>query len=320
MFIPWAKEVYGEADWKLGSIPKLVKAPDTFATTWLQYNQLDTWATDCTIYASMWAVSDLTWKVRTLDERKDMHNQAIEEWLDPASGWWLNKAVDLIRRNSPNTSSLRVDIDSKDFRDVLELWYSVITWYKWNRQYTEDSDDNCIVETAEIWKSTYGHCIRMTMQKDNIYVVDNYFGRKTCNVYKHAVFKEQVANWIFFYNWYIYFETIPMPVNPLPVHIKATDNPKYYNQILAREKECWDLWDDWFRPIYVNYIDWEPDIIVNNMMNDLMLVRKWLWQLSPELIELLLKLTPEMIANIEKIMWNQHVADQLYVIGQKFND
>ena len=297
MYKPWAIEVYGEADWKLGSIPELVKAPHTFFEQQIQYNQLDTWATDCTLYWSMWAVSDLTWKVWTLEERKEIHELALDEWLDPASGRWLHKAVDLIRRNSSNISSLRVEMNSKDLWDVLELWYSVITWYKWNRQYSDDVDDNCIVETAEIWKSTYWHCLRVTKVKDKIYVIDNYFWRKVCNVYRHAVFQEQIDNWVFFYNWYIYFETIPMPINLLPLHIKAGDNPDYYNEILAREKECWDAWDEWFRPIFSNYIDWLASKINVKMNIDLMLVRTGLWKLIDE-----------------------NIINQLRILWQKFND
>jgi len=297
MYKPWAIEVYGEADWRMGMIPDLPKPKYTFYDKQIQYNQLDTWATDCTLYASMWAVSDLTGKVWTIEERREIHNMAVNKWLSATEWRWLHKAVDLVRKNSSNLSTLRVRIWSDDFWNVMQLWYSVVTGYKTSRQHREDAQDNCIIEDGSIADWWLAHCIRLFEPNDSDYMIDNYYEVKKCNVYKHNVLKEHIANWLFFNYWYIYFETIPMPINLLPLHIKAGDNPDYYNEILAREKECWDAWDEWFRPIFSNYIDWLASKINVKMNIDLMLVRTGLWKLIDE-----------------------NIINQLRILWQKFND
>ena len=259
-YTPWVLEVYGEADWKLGST-EIQEASFCFWDKQLQYNQLDTGKTDCTLYASMWAISDLVWKQWTLEERQDIHNKAIAQWLSPKDWRWLYKAVDLIRREYNKTvpfdqilSSYTMKVGSEEFWSLLFNNYSVITGYRGNRAYNEDVNDNCIVDNDDIGASTYWHCIRLTIKGKFIYVVDNYFWKKQCNVYRIDVFKQLVAKWVFFNNWYIFISKQPIMENKLPPHMTPEQAPWLSDEIKARENDMPTYIQNWWKYTANNYM------------------------------------------------------------------
>lgn len=277
MIQTWAIEVYGEADRRMWGSIKLDTAPSTFRDKKIQYNQLDTWATDCTLYASMGAISDLTGKVFTLEERKEIHQLALDWWLDPAVWRWIHLAVDLLRTYTGWLSSVSMLIKSPQFWNSIEKGYSIVSWYKGSRAVTADMNDNCIMDEAEHGVSTYWHCIRISKKGDYIYIINNYDTILPCNIVRFDTFKEMVDNWVFFRNWYIFTSEIkPMdPLTNLPPHIKPeqVDNNWIRNWIKARENEMIDAIEKWYEP-YQNYLDWWIDAVYPKMLIDLAFIRK----------------------------------------------
>lgn len=107
-------------------------------------------------------------------------------------GMYIYKGVDMVRHlwNSKNPNdtiiSYSIPLQSDLFRQVLDLGYSVWTWYLGNRAYNIDKADR-VLNWNNFKPTTYGHSVRIT-KKDDVYIVDNYYNNKPWdeddNVYK----------------------------------------------------------------------------------------------------------------------------------------
>lgn len=264
-----ALEVYWEADYNLDFIP--IETKHTFFEVQIQYNQLEVNKASCTLHASLWALSDLSWVTIKKDIRDKLWNDAVKLW---ASDKWrrLYKAVDLVRNfwkkeYNPNVSSYCVDINSDEFWLVINKGYSIVTWYRWNKSYNLDKNDNCVLDDTEFWTSTYGHCIRLTKKWDEIFVVDNLFWIP-CNVYKIKDFKQLVKNWIFFNKWYFYYLNNSTMVDKIFPETILTDDPE--------EEEIIKAWKREMDPTQLAFKNYKDKYSIEKMLIDLNNVRKWL--------------------------------------------
>lgn len=244
-------EKYAESDWIMWWIlnrEDIVPPSHIFAEKQIQYNQNEYKKNGCTIYASMWAYSDLTGHIFTLQERQHLYEIAVEQWLDPSIWWYVHKWFDLIRKFKGDVSYARVRIWSDDYRKALKLWFSVVTWYGWNRTYNRDRDDNHIVESNDRGDQSYHHAIRHTLLQDKLYISDNYLWRAS-NVYALPTLEEKQKSWALFTRWYFYFQKIDLLMANLPRHImrdQAFDQETkeiitaWENEVSARLIKWWD--------------------------------------------------------------------------------
>jgi hypothetical protein len=184
----------------------------------IEYNQVPTSPVSCTIFGSMGIISDITGNVFDKKEFDFLWKKALELGANPNVGWYGNLALNLCVKywngklsphfNSTNKiKSYRVNM-FEEFEKTIETMkkgYSLASGYRGNRDYNNDAwgDGDCILETTNLVKTTYGHWIRMFMQEtDNrVYVCDSYKGRP-CNVYSISDLKSLVKNRVFFRNAY----------------------------------------------------------------------------------------------------------------------
>lgn len=201
-------------DW-LGAeidIPSAPKGTQSFKKNGsIQYDQRLVNGFSCTLHASLGAYSDLTGYKFTLEERKAMWDEAVALGANPNLGWYVDAAVDLVRRyankNLPvKVSTYRVSLDADDFWLALAMGYSVVTGFRGNAQYNEDKAD-LILDGLKFFKSTYGHCVRIAYSVGDSadQIIDNYLGSKT-NIYKVPSdnWEKLVDNGVFFRFGYIF--------------------------------------------------------------------------------------------------------------------
>jgi hypothetical protein len=217
--IPEYADFYGiiaekenEDVYRLGAeIIDIPKSPFKYSDLKVQYNQNSIGRYSCTLFGSMGAVSDLTGKVWSMQDQRDIYDQSLKLGLDPNQGWFISDAVDLIRKNyfriyNQELLSFAVDVDSELFYDALTKGYSVVMGYSGNKDFNIDYKDG-ILDGTSFGTGTYGHCVRMTQTDVDIYemVVDNYLGRDP-NTYKikKANLKDLVKNKVFYKKGYIF--------------------------------------------------------------------------------------------------------------------
>lgn len=206
----WAIDWVSETDWIMwevvdpNELPKLTR---NFDTAKIQYNQGKWWSNNwCTVFAAMWAVSDLTWIVWSEAQMKDVYNTAVKEWLDPKVWWFTHKAVDLVRKKAKELLGLEINYatfemsDAKLLNSLADKWYSVVGWFKWNSNYNKDKNEDWIV--TNIHKpTTYWHAIRRFWKR----IIDNYFWIKW-NVYTNDLVQEMLKAWTLHTWWFVYFK------------------------------------------------------------------------------------------------------------------
>jgi hypothetical protein len=210
-----AGEQYDNRDYLISDIiiPRTPKGTDSFRKNGsIQYDQREVAKNSCTIHGAMTAYSALTGYRFTLEERKKIWEMALKEGANPEVGWYINSAVDLVRRYVNENLPIKVEyrrmpIDSFEFGAVMRLGYTPIIGYCGNKDYQLDRDDNGIINNVKFPNYTYAHCLSTTYSIGDEYdlVVDNYPTRKT-NLYKipSANWKQLVMWRVFFGNAYIY--------------------------------------------------------------------------------------------------------------------
>lgn len=203
---------YQETDYQIGADLVLPKPRKTFYDNTIEYNQDEVQKYSCTIHGAIGALSDLSGYKFTLDERKELLKQAIEKGFNTSKGWYVNKAVDLVRnfwdtKNANDTvNTYQLELCSTDFYNAINKGYTVVCSFKGNRAYTTDKADG-ILDDTDFGVSTYGHCIRVLKGEDEKYIelmIDNYAG----GVNRYKVSKENleklVKNKVFYISGYIF--------------------------------------------------------------------------------------------------------------------
>jgi len=185
-------EFTSDTDFQLGGALNLPPAKATFESSGkIQYNQTEVSANSCTLHGSLGAVSDLTGYRFTLEERKALWDQAKMLGASDIDGWYISKAVDLVRQywNKQNPTnqlvSFRIDVGSPQWNAVIEKGYSIVVGYQGNGSYNADEKTGVLDETS-FGTSTYAHCIRMKDKDELIYNedIDNYYPIYTTNIYE----------------------------------------------------------------------------------------------------------------------------------------
>lgn len=189
-------EIYSDSDYILsGGVNKndIPKAKHIFDELKIQYQQQEVSDMCCTITGCMTAFSNLTGYVFSLDERKKLWEQAKTLGASEEYGWYLNKAVDLIREYVNNLgigkfTTFQVSIGFDDYYNVLKQGYMVITGYSGNSKYNKDVEDNGVLDNIDFGVLTYSHIItdidNSPDTKNQIYVVNSYPKTSKYNVYK----------------------------------------------------------------------------------------------------------------------------------------
>jgi len=207
-----AKERYQEMDVEFTEAGEDIKPRGRFEDNKIMYNQatngFKSW---CTIHAWLWCVSDQTWKAFTLDQIKDVMKLAWSKYWRKDWVWmYVDDAWDCIiewwNRNNPNDKIYKKycscwwELELQYMKD----WFTIHTWFKGNKSYNNDVNDDCVLQWTVFGTTTYWHSIRRYLLNWKIVHIDNYYGTKKCNIYTLAQYKELLASWMMFAGWYIY--------------------------------------------------------------------------------------------------------------------
>ena len=222
----------------LAGVVDLPQPRNDYWTKQIQYDQKEVHSNSCTIHGCIGAVSSLSGHTFSIDDRKYIWNLALAQGADPKVGWYINKAVDLVRKYATDNlkeefSTYRVSLDSQEFIDNLKKGYCGVVGYRGNAQYNKDKGDGVLEGTSLIGNSTYGHCLRMVISQDPNYaevVIDNY-PSSGYNTYKIPVgnLSKLVENNIFFKDAYFFAykaETEAKPTLVSPFAIASVEKAK----------------------------------------------------------------------------------------------
>lgn len=218
------------------SLPELVEQD----TKIYEYNQ---WSTPhCTLYSAFGAVSDLfnyEWKQKEIDEMvEESYKRGRTKW----QWWFIKSAVDLVadywnehHKNLGKVVYYRIDLSDTELVDkILKKNYTLCSWYRGNKTYNADRDDNSILNWTSFGVSTYWHAVSWIWRLGVRMIKDNYKGRKT-NIYwvEHEP-KELIATWCYYPNAYLYTKV---------------DNLEEIKRLETMKTECnncieslWKLW------------------------------------------------------------------------------
>lgn len=273
-----AIERYSEADWMLGSVIERTDIADAefrFYDKTIEYNQDEYKQNTCTVYAAMWAYSDLRWIEIPFEKRKEIIDLAIDGWLDVNEWWRLHKAVKLVADYFWDVSYARIILGSEDENMARNKWYTIISWYKWNREYNLDRDDDWIVQKNERWEPTYWHAPRFVALEE---VADNYKKRAT-NIYRLPELEKKIEWGNMFRYGYFYFNKISMsPIVNLPMHISpdSVRTPARKEIVVAREQEATVWLQKWNQLSYSEYMadnEYDEWDVISRMLIDLKTIR-----------------------------------------------
>lgn len=201
-------------EWFEDKLPTLYQQDDII----FEYNQNNqSWSKkSCTVFAAMWAVSDLFNYEVPMSEAKEVDSISYSWWRFPDQWWYVQSAVKLWgdewnRRHSDlwKVAYYRFDITNDNLlRSILEKWYTVITNIRGNWKYQMDYLRDDILNWTEFGAATFGHALCLRMVDGKICVKDNYKwrlcndGKTDCNIFELEHMPSEIS--VFWTNWYVY--------------------------------------------------------------------------------------------------------------------
>lgn len=208
-------EQTSEQDYQLvAGVLDLPRARHTFEENKIQYDQREIGIYTCTIHGAITAMSALTGIRFTEDQRNFLYSEAKKDGFIPGVGWYINKAVDLVRKWSTvwfkeEFVSYRVTLGSLEHEQNAEKGYLFVMGRRCNATTSLDSSDGRIDNVTET-KFTFSHCLSegdVPADVTDDEIIDNYVNYTDgVNIYK--ITKEKLAqavkNGMFFKDAYVF--------------------------------------------------------------------------------------------------------------------
>ena len=230
----WAKEVYWKKDfylaWSELDINNLLDQENNYFKNRIEYNQYYINNSMCTIISWCWVLSNYfnynfsKAELLNLVDKARKEKPPFIDWV----WWYIYKWVDLVRKywNETNpkykVKTYRIVTWSELFYKLLEKWYHIVGWFRWNRDFTKDKKDNCKLDRiTKVINPTYWHAIYFWMNDWKIYTIDSYAWSR-CNVYELTNFKELLNNKVYFRFSYVFIPEANIN-NQLQKDIKAVE-------------------------------------------------------------------------------------------------
>lgn len=213
-------EIYNDSDYELAGnvdINNIPPAKNRYSNLKIEYHQPDVSDMSCTLHGTLTAFSNLTGYKFSLEERKALWEKAKILGASDQYGWYLNKAVDLVREyvNTLNIGkfvTFRIAIGFDEYYSVIQKGYSVITGYNGNSKWNKESVIGVITGT-DFNPFTYSHIISSIddtpKTKNEVTFVDNYLKTRIKNSYiVQDIIPLYKSNTIFKYGYVFAYDDI----------------------------------------------------------------------------------------------------------------
>jgi len=204
------KEHYNDKDFTW--LNDIIETPSkNFLNTWIAYNQREVHKNSCFLHWPFWAVSDITGYKFTLEERKELTEQAwASEYANPKWGgyfdYWVKQVCKLYNEKhaspSQRLSYYRLSFPQRE--KFLDKGYSLVCWYFTSKALRADKYDDDTINFSK-WdydKSGYWHCVRMFKEDWKVKIVNNYEWVSNYNIFEIEDIKKLKDKGIFFKNAY----------------------------------------------------------------------------------------------------------------------
>lgn len=176
------------------------------------YNQgKQTWSKkSCTIFAAIWAISDL-WNYKfPLSEIKEYDDLSYEWWRVEGKWWQTKKAIEMSCKkwnaDHPDMPVIFYSVKSWDDNKVNKILaknYDFNISFNYTLDYCKDLNENHEIDRAEKWKTIVSHAVVQILKDWRKQVKDNYAWSA------EQYYKVNVSNWdlsnsgILHYWWYV---------------------------------------------------------------------------------------------------------------------
>lgn len=174
------------------------------------YNQgKQTWSKkSCTIFAAIWAISDLWNYYFPLSEIKEYDELSYTEWRIEWKWWKTKKAIDLAcrKRNKdhPDMPVIYYSVKSGDDNKVNRILaknYDFNISFNYTKDYVLDLAENMEIDRANKWATIIWHAVCQIQKNWAKYVKDNYAWSKD-QYYKVNVSNKDLSNAGILHTWW----------------------------------------------------------------------------------------------------------------------
>lgn len=177
------------------------------------YNQWQqSWSKkSCTIFAAIWAISDL-WNYRfPLSEIKEYDELSYECWRVEWKGWYTKKAIEMAckkwNKDHPDMPVVYYSVlasDDNKVNRIIDKNYDFNISFNYTKDYVLDLNENMEIDRAEKnTKTLVWHAVCQIKKDWCKQVKDNYAWSKS-QYYKVNVSNKDLSNaWILHYRWYV---------------------------------------------------------------------------------------------------------------------
>lgn len=203
----WLEDQVSNNDYLASAVNDI---PQLQRQDWIFYQYNQGWSSDCTLYASITALSSTMNYIFSEKEIQEIKDLAVTQGKIRNDWWYLRKAIDCVRNywnvKYPERKVVSVQLQMlSDASTYRNKWYFVATTFKWNKAYWVDKNDNGIVNWLDFKPSTFWHAIN-TRFNNIVNVIDNYFWNKN-NIYWLANYSHLVKNGVYSWQWYVFLST-----------------------------------------------------------------------------------------------------------------
>lgn len=169
-----------EKDWKLtGEMLQYLPELETQDQLIFEYDQGN--SSDCTIYSTLGALSDLRNRELTQEQIDEAVEESYNRGRTKGEGWYVKDAVnlacDMWAKWYPNekVAYYRIwNLNDEDIEMVIEKNYSLCTSFNGNKKYQKDRADNGRIDWDDFGTSTYWHAVCLIGREGKKFVKDNY--------------------------------------------------------------------------------------------------------------------------------------------------
>lgn len=190
-----------------------VKTADDIRISYNQYLDPNT-KSACTIFSALWCISSIYNKVLSQDEIMSLREYAVNNYWYKKWQWayfetWVRCTVKRRNEKFPKDQVMyfKSQLWTQEVKKVLDKWYWVCWWYRWNAEYNKDRLD-WVLDWKYFWEATYWHATSYHVIKWEKYCYDSI---PSMMKYKFKYCPSEIKWW--YKNCYVILPTKEIPIS-----------------------------------------------------------------------------------------------------------